>query len=138
MDDRGDSGSAGRARSLASAPPVPRAAVHDEVAAVFSAIRARSIPTSSRKFRRDASHEVAALGDAIAFNAVAAMTELRSEIFINTDGTLISQAYAFSQGDCYVVAQIGDGHQEIYDTIGQQRGLECLADGWRDELMPNP
>src|SRR5271156_2519598 len=31
----GDAGSAGRARSLASAPPVPRAAVHDEVAAVY-------------------------------------------------------------------------------------------------------
>ena len=45
---------------------------------------------------------------------------------------------SFSQGDCYVVAQDGDGHQENYDTIGQQRGLECLEEGWRGELMPNP
>ncbi|HEY6395411.1 MAG TPA: TldD/PmbA family protein, partial [Candidatus Binataceae bacterium] len=30
------------------------------------------------------------------------------------------------------------GHQESYDTIGQQRGFECLAEGWRGELMPNP
>ena len=37
-----------------------------------------------------------------------------------------------------MVAQIGDGHQESYDSIGQQRGLECLSDGWRGELMPNP
>src|SRR5581483_7853615 len=41
-------------------------------------------------------------------------------------------------GDCYVVAQSADGHQETYDTIGQQRGLECLLEPWRDELMPNP
>jgi predicted Zn-dependent protease len=66
------------------------------------------------------------------------MSELRHELFINTAGALISQAFAFSQGDCYVVAQTADGHQETYDTIGQQRGFECLADGSRDELMPNP
>jgi TldD protein len=66
------------------------------------------------------------------------MSELREELFINTAGALISHGFAFSQGDCYVVAQTADGHQETYDTIGQQRGFECLADGWRDELMPNP
>ena len=78
------------------------------------------------------------LGADIAFNAVAAMSELRHELFINTAGSMISQAFAFSQGDCYVVAQTTDGHQESYDTIGQQRGFECLAEGSRDELMPNP
>ena len=66
------------------------------------------------------------------------LSELRHELFINTAGALISQEFAFSQGDCYVVAQTADGHQESYDTIGQQRGFECLAEGWRDELMPNP
>ena len=67
------------------------------------------------------------------------MSELRREtVHQHRRAPLISQAFAFSQGDCYVVAQIGDGHQETYDTIGQQRGLECLSDGWRDELMPNP
>ncbi|MGH7917964.1 MAG: TldD/PmbA family protein, partial [Candidatus Binataceae bacterium] len=87
---------------------------------------------------REASAQIRALGAEIAYNVVAASAELRHELFINSAGALISQAFAISQGDCYVVAQSGDGHQENYDTIGQQRGFECLSDGWHDELMPNP
>ena len=64
--------------------------------------------------------------------------ELRHELFASTEGSLISQAFAFSQGDVYVVAQSGDGHQESYDTIGQQRGFESIAEGWREELLANP
>ena len=133
-----NSGRAGLARSLASAPPVPRAAVHDEVAAVYQRDPRTLDPGELRRLCREASARVAALGPEIAFNAVAALSELREELFISSDGTLISEGFAFSQGDCYIVAQSGDGHQEIYDTIGQQRGLECLAEGYRDELMPNP
>jgi TldD protein len=66
------------------------------------------------------------------------MTEFRCELFVNTTGSAIVQSFAFSQGDCFVVAQDGEGHQESYDTIGQQRGLECLEEGWRGELMSNP
>lgn len=120
-------------------PPIPkRSPVRDDVEASFRR-DPRSLSTDElKKISLDASREVASLGDSIAYQAVAAMTELRREIFIDSDGTVVSQSYAFSQGDCYVVAQSGDGHQESYDTIGQQRGLECLSDGWRGELMPNP
>lgn len=115
-----------------------REKVRDDIDATFRR-DPRSLSTDElKKISLDASREVAALGDAIAYQAVAAMTELRREIFIDTAGTVVSQAYAFSQGDCYVVAQVGGGHQESYDSIGQQRGLECLSDGWRGELMPNP
>ncbi len=72
------------------------------------------------------------LGHHIAFSAVAATSELRHELFISSEGSLISQAFAFSQGDVYVVAQSGEGHQESYDTIGQQRGFESIAEGWRE------
>jgi TldD protein len=133
-----NSGESGRALSLASVPPAPRAAVHDEVAAVYQRDPRTLDPGELGRLCREASARVAALGPAIAFNAVAALSELREELFISGDGTVISQGFAFSQGDCYVVAQSGDGHQEIYDTIGQQRGVECLAEGYRDELMPNP
>jgi TldD protein len=126
------------AKGLLVAQIPPRERVRDDVDASFRQ-DPRSLSTDAlKKISLDASREVAALGDAIAYQAVAAMTELRREIFIDTAGTVVSQAYAFSQGDCYVVAQIGDGHQESYDSIGQQRGLECLSDGWRGELMPNP
>jgi TldD protein len=128
----------GRARSLATAATEPRAAVRDEVAAVYKRDPRTLDPGELRLLCREASARVAGLGPEIAFNAVAALSELREELFVSSEGTLISQGFAFSQGDCYIVAQSGDGHQEIYDTIGQQRGLECLAEGWRGELMPNP
>ena len=126
------------AKGLLVAPIPSREKIRDDVEATFTR-DPRSLSTDELKtISLDASREVAGLGDAIAYQVVAAMTEMRREIFIDTAGTVVSQAYAFSQGDCYVVAQIGDGHQESYDSIGQQRGLECLSDGWRGELMPNP
>jgi TldD protein len=134
----GGSGRSERARSLAMAPPAPSAAVHDEVAAIYQRDPRTLDLGELRRLCREASARVAALGPEIAFNAVAALSELREELFVSSEGTLISQGFAFSQGDCYIVAQSGDGHQEIYDTIGQQRGLECLVEGWRGELMPNP
>ena len=112
--------------------------VRDDVDASFSR-DPRSLSTDElKKISLDASHEVAALGDAIAFQVVAAMTELRHEIFIDTARHCGLTGVCVFAGRCYVVAQIGDGHQESYDSIGQQRGLECLSDGWRGELMPNP
>jgi TldD protein len=86
----------------------------------------------------EASRAVTQLGDDLAFNAVSAFAELRHELFIGSDGALISQGFAVSQGDCYVVAQSGTGYQEIHDTIGQQRGFECLTEGWGELPMANP
>src|SRR5512146_385936 len=128
----------GRARSLVTIAPAPRRAVRDEVAAVYRRDPRALDPGELRRLCCEASARVAGLGGEIAFNAVVALSELREELFLSSEGTVISQGFAFSQGDCYVVAQSGDGHQEIYDTIGQQRGPECLAEGLRDELMPNP
>lgn len=87
---------------------------------------------------RDASLAIRQMSSEIAFNVVAAHAELRHELFINSAGAITSQGFAFSQGDCFVVAQTPAGHQETWDVIGQQRGFECLAEGWRDELSPNP
>jgi TldD protein len=86
----------------------------------------------------EASHAVTQLGHEVAFNAVGAFTELRHELFLDSGGALIFQGFAFSQADCYVVAQSGDGYHEVHDTIGQQRGLECLVEGWPELPMANP
>jgi TldD protein len=126
------------ARSLTLAGAIAPSTARDEVAAIFQRDPRTLDAGELKRACHDASAAIAALGSDVAFNAVAAMSELRHELFINTAGALISQAFAFSQGDCYVVAQNGDGHQETYDTIGHQRGFECLADGSRDELMPTP
>jgi TldD protein len=128
----------GRAHSLAAAVFEPPAPVRDEVAAVYRRDPRTLDPGELKRLTREASAQVAGLGSEIAFNAVAALGELRHELYLGSTGSLISQGFAFSQGDCYVVAQTADGHQETYDTIGQQRGVECLLEPWRDELMPNP
>jgi TldD protein len=86
----------------------------------------------------ECSRAVGGLGDEVAFNAVSAFTELRHELFIDSAGALIAQGFAVTQGDCYVVAQSGGGFHEVHDTIGQQRGLECLIEGWPEQPMANP
>ncbi len=126
------------ARSLETIPIAPPPAIRDDIEAIFQR-DPRAIDTNElKRLSLEASQAVKGLGPAIAFNVAAALTELRRELFVNTAGSVIVQTFAFSQGDCYVVAQHGDGHQEIYDTIGQQRGFECLEQGSRSELMPNP
>ena len=98
----------------------------------------RSVATSEvAKLVLESSQALAQLGSDLRYNVVSAFTELRQELFLNSAGTLISQDFAVTQGDCYVVAQGGEGHQECHDTIGQQRGLECLTDGWPEQPMLN-
>jgi len=126
------------AAGLIGAEPAPIRPAHDKVAATYRRDPRTLDPGELNKLCCDASRAAAGLGPEIAFNFVAALSELRHELFISSEGAMISQQFAFSQGDCYVVAQSGEGHQESYDTIGQQRGLECLTEGWPGELMPNP
>ena len=126
-----------RARSLETIPIPDALAIREDVDATFRRDPRAVGVDDLKRVALDASRGVSGLGSTIAFNVAAAMTEFRREIFINTSGSVITQSFAFSQGDCYVVAQDGEGHQESYDTIGQQRGLECIEEGWRGELMPN-
>ncbi|MGH7906579.1 MAG: TldD/PmbA family protein, partial [Candidatus Binataceae bacterium] len=126
------------ARTLGIENVAPAPPIHDDVAAVFSRDPRTVEQHQVEHLARDSSAQISGLGRQIAFNTVAAMSELRDELFVSTEGSLIRQGCAFSQGDCYVVAQNGSGHQEIWDIIGQQRGFECLSDGYADELMPNP
>ncbi|MGO9606058.1 MAG: TldD/PmbA family protein [Candidatus Binataceae bacterium] len=126
------------ARSLENRPAPDPPVIRDDIQATFQRDPRAMETAKLNRLALDASKAVSALGPKIAFNVAAAMTEFRRELFLNTTGSAITQCFAFSQGDCYVVAQDGEGHQESYDTIGQQRGFECLEEGWRGELMPNP
>jgi TldD protein len=126
------------AKELGLSTAVEPSGVRDDVEAIFARDPRTLISGEIMNLCQQGSAAVSALGSEIAYNAVAAATELRHELFVNTAGANISQRFAFAQGDCYVVAQTPGGHQEIYDTIGQQRGFEALAEGWDDELMPNP
>jgi len=127
-----------RARSLAARKAAAAPAVEADVAPIFRIDPRGLAPSELGGLARDASAAIAALGPAVAFNAVSATSELRDELYISSGGALIRQGFAFSQGDCYVVAQGADGHQELWDVIGQQRGFEVLLDGRADGVMPNP
>jgi TldD protein len=125
-------------RDLGRSAMIEPSVIRDEVDAIFARDPRTLASGEIMNLCREGSAAMSGLGGEIAYNALAASTELHHELFANTAGAMISQGFAFAQGDCYVVAQSPDGHQEIYDTIGQQRGFEALAEGWRDELMPNP
>ncbi len=126
------------AASIAGLDAVEPSTERAEVAAIFKH-DPRTLDRGQLKHAcREASAAISGLGSDVAFNAVSSSVELRHELFINSAGACISQAFAFSQGDCYVVAQTADGHQETWDAIGQQRGFEALADGRQDELSPSP
>ncbi len=117
--------------------PIEPSTARDEIEATFGRDPRTVGASELMNLCTEASSTVSALGKDIAYNAIAATLELRQELFVNSAGAMISQAFAFAQGDCYVVAQSNSGHQEIYDTIGQQRGFEALTEGWRDNLMPS-
>ncbi|HTW89381.1 MAG TPA: TldD/PmbA family protein [Candidatus Binataceae bacterium] len=122
----------------AAAAGVGIAPVRDDVAAVFRDDPRTLDPEALKRIAREASAATSGVSSAIVYNGVAALSELRRELFVSTDGTAVTQAFAFSQGDCYVVAETAHGHQETYDTIGQQRGCEVLTEGCVSELQPNP
>lgn len=125
------------AKSLTQAAYEP-STVRDSVEATYQRDPRALGPSELRDTCQDASKAVSGLGTDVVYNVVSAMSEMRHELFANSAGALITQAYAFAQGDCYVVAQTSDGHQESYDTIGQQRGFEVITEGCKSELMPNP
>jgi len=90
------------------------------------------------RLARDVSRRVKAAHATLGYNSISAMTQLARELFASSEGALIDQAAALTQGMCYVIAN-GDGNsQEIYDVLGHQRGWEILLNGVDDPLMSFP
>jgi len=90
------------------------------------------------RFTRDVSRRVKAAHAALGYNYISAMTQLARELFASSEGALIDQTTALTQGMCYVIAN-GDGNsQAIYDVLGHQRGWEILLRGVDEPLMPFP
>ncbi len=125
------------AKALLNLPEVARPRERAKVEAIFEQDPRTVEMKAIQELGITASAALCGLGNTIAFNAVNVQTEHRDELFVNSEGSVVRQQFAFSQGDCYVVAVGTQGVQEIFDTIGQQRGLECLCNGRRDCPMPN-
>ncbi|MBI3457019.1 MAG: TldD/PmbA family protein [Candidatus Rokubacteria bacterium] len=123
------------AASLTDTRLAPVRAWRDVVPAVY-ATDPRALPLDEMvRFTTDVAREVAALDPKLKYSSLVTQTELSRELFCSSEGALIDQSFALTQGLAYVVA-LGDGASpEIYDVVGHQRGWEILLHGVRDELM---
>ncbi|HEU5195146.1 MAG TPA: TldD/PmbA family protein [Methylomirabilota bacterium] len=89
-------------------------------------------------FTTDVSKRVAAFDPAIKHNYISTLTQLSRELFASSEGALIDQSFALTQGMCYVIGVEGQVSQELYDVLGHQRGWEILAGGVDDPLLGFP
>ncbi len=124
--------------ALADARLHPIQVSQDTVPAVFE-IDPRAMPLDEMvRFTTDISKQVAAVHGRISYNYISTMTQLSRELFASSEGALIDQSFALTQGMCYVVATGEGNSQELYDVVGHQRGWEILARGVDDPLMTFP
>jgi TldD protein len=99
----------------------------------------REVPLDEMvRFTRDISKRVGGAHASVGYDYVSAMTGLRRELFASSEGALIDQAFALTQGFCYVVANRAGASQETYDVIGHQRGWEILERGVDDGALRLP
>lgn len=90
------------------------------------------------RFTTDVSARTAAADSAVSYNYTSTLTQLSRELFASSEGALIDQSFALTQGMSYVVATGPDNSQEIYDVLGHQRGWEILTRGVAEPLIAFP
>src|SRR5205807_1370322 len=81
---------------------------------------------------------VAAAQPSVRYNWVPVLTQLTRELFASTEGALIDQAFALTQGAASVVAVGTETSQELYDVMGHQRGWEIIGEGVGESLLTFP
>jgi TldD protein len=135
-DARGKFGALGEA--LADTRLHPIAACVDTVPAIYE-IDPRAVPLADMvSLATELSREIAATDARIKHNYVGVLTQLSRELFVSTEGALIDQAFALTQGGCSVVAAEGTVSQDLYDVMGHQRGWEIVVRGVDEPLMRFP
>jgi len=124
--------------SLADTRLHPVRVCQDTVPAVFEMDPRRVEMGEMVRFTREISRRVKAVHPALGYNYISATTQLARELFASSEGALIDQAIALTQGLCYVVANGAGNSQQIYDVLGHQRGWEILLRGVEDPQMSFP
>jgi TldD protein len=108
------------------------------VPAVFR-VDPRTVPLGEMvAFTTDVSRALRAAHPSVEYNYILAVTQLSRELIASTEGTLIDQAFALTQGLCSVVAVAAGASQPLYDVSGHQRGWEVVTDGVDEPLMSFP
>jgi TldD protein len=135
-DTRGKFGPLGEA--LVDTRLHPTAVCVDTVPAVYD-VDPRTVPLADMvQLATELSREVAATPGGIHYNYVGVLTQLSRELFASSEGSLIDQAFALTQGGCAVVAGAGPVSQDLYDVMGHQRGWEILPHGVAEPAMRFP
>jgi TldD protein len=99
----------------------------------------RGVPLEdASQYVREVSQRVQGLDPGVVFNYISAYTMLDRQLFASSEGANIEQTWAITQGTCFVVAQGQDGHQELYDFSGHQRGWEVITHGVEEEFIQFP
>lgn len=124
--------------SLTDARLHPIRVCQDTVAAVYEMDPRTMDLGEMTRFTRDISRRVKDSHASLGYNYVSTMTQLARELFASSEGALIDQAFALTQGLCYVVANGVDNSQEVYDVLGHQRGWEILLHGVDDPVISFP
>lgn len=87
------------------------------------------------KYVREVSQRVQGVDPGIVFNYISAGTQMERQLFVSTEGANIQQTWAYTMGTCFVVAQGREGHQEMYDFTGHQRGWEVITRGVDEQFI---
>ena len=110
----------------------------DSVPAIFE-IDPRSVPlTDAVRMAVAGCQEAQSRGSDIVFTAAAASTLLQRELFINSEGANIDQAFAQTEGFIMAISGSQYGNYELYDFTGHQRGWEILTRGYTGESIDLP
>ena len=129
---------AGLAKTLTSTVLAPIAIRQETVPAAFL-IDPRTVSLSEIiRYTTEVSRAVTGLDRAIRHNHMVSLTTLTRQLFANSDGALLDQTTALTEGSCSVVAEQGGVVQENWDAIGHQRGYEVLLHGVAEELLYHP
>ncbi|MFQ5882031.1 MAG: TldD/PmbA family protein [Candidatus Methylomirabilales bacterium] len=129
---------AGLGKSLKSVTLAPILIRQETVPASFAA-DPRSVPLPEIiHYTTEVSRAITGLDPAIRHNHVWSLTQLTRQLFLSSEGALIDQTAALTEGSCYVVAERNGVVQENWDAIGHQRGFEALRRGVAEELIRFP
>jgi TldD protein len=113
--------------------------VREDIVRAIYAVDPRTLPLGEMvAYTTDVSRRVAAVDPAVKHNYISTLTQLSRELFASSEGALIDQSFALTQGMCFVIGVDGQVSQELYDVIGHQRGWEILASGIDDPLLGFP
>jgi TldD protein len=110
----------------------------DRVPAAFE-IDPRDLPLADMaSYTCDVARQVKALDPRLTYSYLSTLTQLSRELFASTEGAVIDQSFALTQGFALMVATSGTVSQELNDVLGHQRGWEVLVRGVDDPLLAYP